>query len=125
MRNDEILHQRNVAVLEGLQIQIVTLASTVDELIVLNERALTKAVLKAASERALTDASGKRVMLSKDIEALLRLAGSEGLTVSELTHLILKTRKANPQTIRSTLYRFRDRGFAELRKRRWRLIQEL
>jgi hypothetical protein len=47
------------------------------------------------------------------------------LTVSELTDLILKTRKAHPQTIRSTLYRFRDRGVVELRNRRWRFIEKL
>ena len=120
MRHDAHLHKRNVATLQMLQGHLGALAMTISELIAMNESALAPDESNASASGAPGE---RRVMLSRDVLAHLRLAGSAGLTSAELVDLVRQYSGGRTNTVRTTLTRFQKKGMVELKGGRWRLTK--
>lgn len=113
------IHQLNVATLLKLQDQIATLATTVSEILSLNEHVATKSILSDEAMIQPFSSGLKQIPVAREVRRLLQLAGEDGTTVEEIIHILSKKRPIVPQTVRCALRRCRDEGRAKSLGRRW------
>lgn len=113
------IHELNVATLIELKAQIGRLATTIDEIISFNERAVSKSTLARAPKIEPLPGGSKRIPVAKEVRQLLQLAGRDGTTAEEIIHIMSKKRSVVPQTVRCALRRCRELGTAKSVGRRW------
>jgi hypothetical protein len=113
------IHELNVATLLELKSQIGVLATTIDEIISLNEHAVSKSNLARAPKIEPIPGDSKPISVAKEVRRLLQIAGCDGTTAEEIIHIMSKKRPVVPQTVRCALRRCRELGTAKSVGRRW------
>ena len=119
MSSEPHIHQLNWVSLVELRAQVSAFATAIDQLLVLNQQEASKAVLQEPGDFEPIGTSGKPLSMAAEVRRMVRLAGKDGITSSELAHLISKRRHSNIETVQTSLMRMQRAGGAQRVGRRW------